>query len=110
MWSGRLEVRFHLPGLVTEIRFLERLPEVGELVELKGQLWSVAHVQRDRVVARHEHATADRDHVPPSVCCHAATVAAIGSRRKRATVPLTGWPRGQKGVVSRLRHFLVTGL
>jgi len=47
MWSG-LEIIFHLPGPVTEIRFLDRLPEVGEVVELEGHLWRVARVDRER--------------------------------------------------------------
>ena len=43
-----MEVIFHLPGPVTEIRFLDRLPDVGESVELEGHLWRVARVDRER--------------------------------------------------------------
>jgi hypothetical protein len=48
MWSGSLQVIFHLPGPATEIRFLDRLPEIGEVIELKGHLWRVARVERER--------------------------------------------------------------
>lgn len=46
MLRNRLEVVFRFPGQVTEIRYLDRLPEVGEMVERKGGSWRVASVTR----------------------------------------------------------------
>jgi hypothetical protein len=54
MLRNRLEVVFHLPGQVTEIRYLDQLPEVGEMVELRGHPWRVAHVERKRNWAGYE--------------------------------------------------------
>jgi len=54
MRSDRLQVVFHLPGAVAEIRFLDRLPELDELVELRGQRWRVVHVERHPRAARYD--------------------------------------------------------
>lgn len=48
MLRNRLEVVFRFPGQVTEIRYLGLLPKVGEMIELRGGSWRVAHVQRNR--------------------------------------------------------------
>lgn len=54
MLRDRVEVVFRVPGQVTEIRYLDRLPEVGEVVDLRGHLWRISLVERKRSGAGYE--------------------------------------------------------
>ena len=46
MLRNRLEVPFRFSGQVTAIRYLDRLPEVGEMVELGEGSWRIASLTR----------------------------------------------------------------